>query len=1007
MNPTAEPRTGRITQRRTGKRKKDNDFGIFTWNVRTLYQPGKLRVLLDQLEKYKADITAIQEVRWLGKGIMEKRNYTIYYSCREKEHTLGTAFIVRKSLKHAVIGFEAISERMCKIRIKGKFHNYSLINIHAPTEDKSEEEKEAFYENLERNLRKCPRYDVKVIIGDANAKVGQEQIYYPTIGKHSIHSECNDNGRRLVNFAAGANMIVASTKFQHRRIHRVTWKSPNEETVNAIDHILISARYSSSIIDVRTYRGANVDSDHFLVGAKIRDRISCVGAGRRREESERKYNTTALKEEQIREEYVAELNRRFGAPDNEAANINTNIDDEWSKIRTIVKEAAAVKLGYERQVRHQDWFDEECARVTKDKNEAYANMLQRHRTRNSVAIYKEKRRIEKRTHKRKKKTWLEEQITEINELGNNNEVRKFYEKVNKQRKEFKPRVSMCKDKSGNILSQKEEVLKRWREYFNELLNRGDENESDVNQPNGNGLRGNDSDTGADNESEVPTMDDVKEAMTNLKNNKAPGKDNISTEMWKYGGQELMNGLHKLIESIWRQKKIPLEWTEGVICPLHKKGDQLVCENYRGITLLNSAYKILSTILYKKLLPIAEGIIGTYQCGFRPGRSTTNHISTLRRILEKSWEFNIDIHVLFIDFKQAYDSVKREELFKAMEYFRFPKHLIEITKATIKVVGCRVRVERDLSESFTSQRGLRQGDALSCLLFNIVLEKVVRDAGVETTGSIFNKSTQTMAYADDVALIGRSFISVKEAFIALESAAKRMGLLINEAKTKYLCTSKRYPTPRQNITIDTYNIETVKEFIYLGTVIQADSGETTEIRRRINVANRSYFGLRQHLTSRILSRGTKCKLYTTLIKPVLMFGSEAWTLKIADETLLGSFERKVLRTIFGGICENGQWRRRYNQELYQLYKGPDIVKSIKLSRLRWVAHIQRLDDSDPAKIAVNRIPDGRRNTGRPKKRYMDSVEEDLVKLGVRNWRALARNRTAWREMLEEAKASNRL
>jgi exonuclease III len=101
-----------------------------------------------------------------------------------------------------------VDERISCLCIKGKFFNCSLINIYAPTEEKCEDEKEAFYMLLEKTYDSCPRNDIKIILGDKNAQIGKEDIYYPTIGKCSLHDHNNDNGQRLTNFAASKGVVV-------------------------------------------------------------------------------------------------------------------------------------------------------------------------------------------------------------------------------------------------------------------------------------------------------------------------------------------------------------------------------------------------------------------------------------------------------------------------------------------------------------------------------------------------------------------------------------------------------------------------------------------------------------------------------------------------------------------------------------------------------------------------------------------------------------------------------
>lgn len=425
-----------------------------------------------------------------------------------------------------------------------------------------------------------------------------------------------------------------------------------------------------------------------------------------------------------------------------------------------------------------------------------------------------------------------------------------------------------------------------------------------------------------------------------------------------------------------------------------------CSNYRGITLLNISYKILSNVLCGRLMKYSDGIIGQYQTGFRKGKSTTDQIFSLRQILEKTIEFNVDTYHLFIDFKAAYDTVNRERLYRALDEFNIPRKLVNLVRLTMSNVECRVRIQQDLSDTLKTFNGLRQGDALACILFNLALEKAIRNTGIQTTGHIFNKSVQLLAYADDIDIIARSEYELKSAFKSLATSARNMGLVINEGKTKYMPVHGRQKPP--SIQIDNYTFETVNEFVYLGTMVTNDNNVSSEIKRRIVAANRYYFGLQKHMKSRHLTRRTKVLLYKTLIRPVLMYGSECWTISKGDERALESFERKVLRRIFGPVCDNGEWRIRYNQELYDLYEDPNISKEIKTGRLRWAGHIQRMSEGDIPKRIMDGAPGGRRRVGRPKLRWLDGVVKDASTIGIRNWRNAAQHRQSWRQALLEAK-----
>jgi hypothetical protein len=149
-----------------------------------------------------------------------------------------------------------------------------VLNIHAPTEDKIYYVKDSFYEEMERVFDKFPKYHMKILLGDFNAKVGRDDIFKPRIGNESLHEISNDNGIRVVNFATFKNLRVKSTIFPHRNIHKYTWTSPDGKTHNQSDHFVVDRRRHSSVLDVRSFRAADCDTDYYLVVAKVRERLA-------------------------------------------------------------------------------------------------------------------------------------------------------------------------------------------------------------------------------------------------------------------------------------------------------------------------------------------------------------------------------------------------------------------------------------------------------------------------------------------------------------------------------------------------------------------------------------------------------------------------------------------------------------------------------------------------------------------------------------------------------------
>ena len=439
---------------------------------------------------------------------------------------------------------------------------------------------------------------------------------------------------------------------------------------------------------------------------------------------------------------------------------------------------------------------------------------------------------------------------------------------------------------------------------------------------------------------------------------------------------------------------------------YANGDKLKCDNYRGITLLNTAYKVLTNILLQKLETYSEEIIEDHQCGFRTQRSTTDQIFVVRQGLEKCYEHNIELHMLFIDYRQAFDSVSRDTLYEYMEEKGIPKKLIRMIKMTMEQAEAKVMVDGEIGETFLLKRGVRQGDALSATLFNIALNKVLEK--LTEADNIIYKSRQICAYADDIVLISRNLKYLKEMFIHIEQEGKKTGLEINQNKTKYMhITTTEERRNNNDLVIGTYTFENVVNFEYLGTLITQNNKISEDIKRRIIIGNRAYFANLKLIKSKLLTRKTKLKIYKTLIRPVVVYGAETWNLTNSDCNKLRVFERKLIRRIYGAVHEHGEWRIRNNREINEILQNEDIVRFIKAQRIRWIGHIERMEDSRTAKRMYKARMERRRRPGRPRNRWTDEVEKDLRTMNIRPWRTQAQDRDQWRSVVEKAKAHDGL
>ena len=214
-----------------------------------------------------------------------------------------------------------------------------MVVVYAPTEAASENDKNDFYQQLSSIFDELPRHDLKLLFGDLNAQVTLDGgLMSGVVGGHSLHSSSNDKCTRLLDFCVAHQLTIGETLFEHKDIHKGTWRSPNGRTVHQIDHICISKRFEGSPMDVKVCRGADIGSDHYLVRGRLRIKLKSI-----KKNQERKLVIPAierLRDRSLIYKYDIALKNRFDCLESEV-----NLESTWDNFKQSVTQVSMKVLG--------------------------------------------------------------------------------------------------------------------------------------------------------------------------------------------------------------------------------------------------------------------------------------------------------------------------------------------------------------------------------------------------------------------------------------------------------------------------------------------------------------------------------------------------------------------------------------------------------------------------------------------------------------------------------------
>ena len=966
---------------------------IGTWNVKTMYQSGKTAQVAAEMRNYNIALLGISETRWTQSG--QKRLMTgemLLYSGHEEDdapHSEGVALMLSRTAQRALIGWEAHGSRIIRaaFRTKKKRINLNIIQCYAPTNDSEEEMKDEFYNQLQTILDKCPERDVTILMGDFNAKVGEDNTGYEEVmGTHGL-GEMSENGERFADTCALNKLVIGGSIFPHRRIHKATWVSPDHVTENQIDHICINKKFRRSLQDVRVKRSADVASDHHLLIAKIK--LKLKKSQKETTIQRQRYNVGLLRDMETKEKYMLQLSNKFQVLEELHEDSDTT-EQQWKNIKETLTSTCEEVVGYRKHT-HKEWITADTLRkieVRKQKKSAVNNSRTRTSKAKAQEEYSEANREVKRSIKADKRSYIDRLAEEAEQAAGSGNLKQLYDTTRKLSGKYSKSERPVKDKEGKTIMAEEEQLNRWAEHFEELLNRP----SPLNPPD---IQPAIADLPISGDR--PNREEIRKAIQKLKSGKAAGPDNIPAEALQADIDTTVEMLYPLFGKIWEEEEVPADWKEGYLIKLPKKGDLSKCSNYRGITLLSVPGKVFNRIILERMKEAVDPKLRDQQAGFRKNRSCADQIATLRIIVEQSLEWNSSLYVNFVDYEKAFDSVDRETLWKLLRHYGVPTKLVNIIKNSYSDMSCRVVHGGQFTRQFQVKTGVRQGCLLSPFLFLLAIDWIMKTSTEQRRNGVqWTLWTQLddLDFADDLALLSHSQQQMQDKTTALADTSAKVGLNIHKGKTKVMKVNTSSTEP---ITLEGSPLEEVESFTYLGSVIDKQGGTDADVKARIGKARTAFLQLKNIWSSRIISRHTKIRLFNSNVKSVLLYGAETWRMTKTTINKVQTFINSCLRRIL-----HIHWPDKIsNIDLWKKTQQIPAENEIGRRRWGWIGHTLRKPASSTTRQALTWNPQGKRRRGRPRNTWRRDLLADTKRVGL-SWSQLeaeAQDRGLWRSLVD--------
>ena len=722
-----------------------------------------------------------------------------------------------------------------------------------------------------------------VICGDMNARIGSWDLHTESCDwfedtdnneptcvctnfispRASKDKQVNTFGSQLKNFCQVHHAVILNGCTESDKAGQYTFISPHGDSV--IDYCILIADYLPFTIDMLV--GNRVESHHMPIEIVLGSPPSGVPSKRHRLDNcgvklvwDNK-KAEELKSQMETPKFVEQIGKA-------SMEIDSSIDEAIAMCTGTLLSCAEC---LQRQIRpncslqkpRAPWYDKDCV----EKRGLAIHALKRYRkcgTLDTKEQYMMDRRVYKSLIRLKKRTYF---IDVRNNLMNNLHNSGVF-------------WNIVKSSARRTNSLADISIRSWKSYFESMF-------QSFESPQIEGIDMQDRVTHDILDAKI-SSEEIKSALSRLKASKAPGLDGLPGGCYKTAGDKILPFLVKLFNKIYDTQYFPEAWSRSVIIPLHKKGDKLNTDNYRGISLLCAMSKIFASVLARRLRVWMEmeNKVCVEQAGFRTQHSTVDHIFTLFAMISKYvyGDRRGKLYVTFVDYRKAFDSVDRTQLWEVLRAARLSTKFLQMLKAMYGKVQACVRWGQELSEFFVCPSGVKQGAVESPLIFSLYINTVadyVRRKGRHGVQMVPGmKEVFLLLFADDVVLISTTPVGLQNQLDNLQLISKSLNLKVNTDKTKVMVFRRGgHLASGEKWFLEGTRLEIANQYRYLGFIF------TTKLSLDSALEDIAVRGKRkgvQVLKTLWNLRCMQTKVFTSLfdaqVQSSLLYGAEVWGLQ---------------------------------------------------------------------------------------------------------------------------------